>query len=56
MIPAEEAVKIITVRVSALKDSETVDLIHAGGRALATSIAAPLPLPPFTNSAVDGWA
>jgi molybdopterin molybdotransferase len=42
--------------VSAVQDSEAVDLIRADGRVLATSIAAPLPLPPFTNSAVDGYA
>ena len=28
----------------------------ADGRILARDIAAPLPLPPFTNSAVDGYA
>src|SRR5436305_2201934 len=29
---------------------------HADDRILAASISAPLPLPPFTNSAVDGYA
>ena len=31
-------------------------LADADGRILARDIAAPLPLPPFTNSAVDGYA
>ncbi|MGY4280857.1 molybdopterin biosynthesis enzyme [Bradyrhizobium sp. LM2.7] len=31
-------------------------LADADGRVLARDIAAPLPLPPFTNSAVDGYA
>ena len=35
---------------------ETVALADADGRILAHDIAAPLPLPPFTNSAVDGYA
>ncbi len=29
---------------------------EADGRILANAISAPLPLPPFTNSAVDGYA
>ena len=35
---------------------ETVALARADGRILARDIVAPLPLPPFTNSAVDGYA
>ncbi len=35
---------------------ETVALADADGRVLAAEICAPLPLPPFTNSAVDGYA
>jgi molybdopterin molybdotransferase len=56
MMSVDEAVAIIAARVTAVQDTETVDLRHADGRILATGIAAPLPLPPFTNSAVDGYA
>ena len=56
MMSVDEAVAIIAARVRAVQDVETVDLRHADGRILATSISAPLPLPPFTNSAVDGYA
>jgi molybdopterin molybdotransferase len=42
--------------VAAVLDVETVALTDADGRILAHEIAAPLPLPPFTNSAVDGYA
>src|SRR3954470_22404736 len=56
MMSADEAVAIITARVTAVQDVESVDLRDADGRVLATGIAAPLPLPPFTNSAVDGYA
>src|SRR3982074_1909599 len=56
MMSVDEAVAIIAARVTAVRDVETVDLRHADGRVLATGISAPLPLPPFTNSAVDGYA
>jgi molybdopterin molybdotransferase len=42
--------------VTAVGDVEVVSLTEADGRILAKDIAAPLPLPPFTNSAVDGYA
>jgi molybdopterin molybdotransferase len=56
MMSVHEAVAIIAARVTAVQDTETVDLRNADGRVLAASISAPLPLPPFTNSAVDGYA
>jgi molybdopterin molybdotransferase len=56
MMSVDEAVGIITARVTAVNDVETVSLNAADGRILARDILAPLPLPPFTNSAVDGYA
>src|SRR3954466_914063 len=56
MMSVDEAVAIIAARVTAVREVETVDLRHADGRVLAAAIEAPLPLPPFTNSAVDGYA
>jgi molybdopterin molybdotransferase len=56
MMSVDEAVAIIAARVTAVQDIETVDLRNADGRVLAAGISAPLPLPPFTNSAVDGYA
>jgi molybdopterin molybdotransferase len=56
MMSVDEAVAIIAARVTAVQDIETVDLKNADGRILAAGISAPLPLPPFTNSAVDGYA
>ncbi|WP_407148156.1 gephyrin-like molybdotransferase Glp [Bradyrhizobium sp. ORS 86] len=56
MMSVDEAVRLIAARVSAVADVETVRLAAADGRVLAAGIAAPLPLPPFTNSAVDGYA
>ncbi len=56
MMSVDEAVGIIAARVTAVQDVETVALAQADGRILSRDIAAPLPLPPFTNSAVDGYA
>jgi molybdopterin molybdotransferase len=56
MMSVDEAVAIIAARVSAVQDVETISLTEADGRILARPILAPLPLPPFTNSAVDGYA
>jgi molybdopterin molybdotransferase len=56
MMSVDEAVGIIAARVTAVQDVETVALNEADGRILAHDISASLPLPPFTNSAVDGYA
>jgi molybdopterin molybdotransferase len=56
MMSVDEAVGLIASRVSPVGETETVALVDADGRILARDIAAPLPLPPFTNSAVDGYA
>jgi molybdopterin molybdotransferase len=56
LLAIEQAVAIIAARVTAVPGVETVALAEADGRVLAGDVAAPLPLPPFTNSAVDGYA
>ena len=56
MMSVDKAVGMIAARVTAVSDIETVALARADGRILARDILAPLPLPPFTNSAVDGYA
>jgi molybdopterin molybdotransferase len=56
MMSVDEAVGIIAARVTAVQDVEAVPLMEADGRILASDISASLPLPPFTNSAVDGYA
>jgi molybdopterin molybdotransferase len=56
MMSVDEAVGIISARVTKVADVDTVGLADADGRVLARDMAAPLPLPPFTNSAVDGYA
>ena len=56
MMSVDEAVGIIAARVAAVREVETVTLVDADGRVLAHDVPAPLPLPPFTNAAVDGYA
>ena len=56
MMSVDEAVGIIAARVTPVRGIETVSLDRADGRILARDLAAPMPLPPFTNSAVDGYA
>ncbi len=56
MMSVDEAVGIIAARVKAVREVETVALAESDGRILAKDISASLPLPPFTNSAVDGYA
>jgi molybdopterin molybdotransferase len=56
MMLVDEAVSIIASRVDAVIDTKWVDLAEADGRILGIGIKAPFPLPPFTNSAVDGYA
>jgi molybdopterin molybdotransferase len=56
MMSVDEAVAIIATRVSAVGEIEAVPLGKADGRILAGDISASLALPPFTNSAVDGYA
>src|ERR1700744_231332 len=56
LMSVDEAVGLITSRVTAVVDTESATLIDADGRIIARELVAPLPLPPFTNSAVDGYA
>ncbi|WP_438275980.1 molybdopterin molybdotransferase MoeA [Nitrobacter sp.] len=56
MMSVDDAVSLIAASVNAITDFETVPLSDSDGRVLAGNVTAPLPLPPFTNSAVDGYA
>lgn len=52
----EDAIDLLRARVSPVPDVERVALMQADGRILAETVAAPVNLPPFRNSAVDGYA
>lgn len=55
MIEVEEAVTRIVATVAPLP-AETVALAEAAGRILAENVTAPISLPGFDNSAMDGYA
>ncbi|HLJ69353.1 MAG TPA: gephyrin-like molybdotransferase Glp [Chloroflexota bacterium] len=55
LLPVEEAQRRILERFKIL-EAEEVDLDHALGRVLAAEVTASLPLPPFANSSMDGFA
>jgi molybdopterin molybdotransferase len=56
LLSVEAAAALIAERVPPLPGREHVPLATARGRVLAADVRAPLPLPPFFNSAVDGYA
>ncbi|MGH7118753.1 MAG: molybdopterin molybdotransferase MoeA [Acetobacteraceae bacterium] len=56
LLPVEEALRIIAANVPPCVGIETVPLAVADGRILAEDVIAPIDLPPFSNSAVDGYA
>jgi molybdopterin molybdotransferase len=56
LMPVAEVERIIGERVSPVAEIETVALALAAGRVVARDIIAPIALPPFDNSAVDGYA
>ncbi|MFC7664229.1 hypothetical protein ACFQWF_18160 [Methylorubrum suomiense] len=56
LLPLEEAVAQIAERFPVIAGSETVPLAQADGRIAAEDVFAKHALPPFTNSAVDGYA
>jgi molybdopterin molybdotransferase len=56
LLPLEQAQARIAQTVSCRASVELVTLRDAVGRVLATDILAPIDLPPFANSAVDGYA
>ncbi|WP_026791838.1 gephyrin-like molybdotransferase Glp [Pleomorphomonas oryzae] len=56
LMPVEEALQLIAARIPPIVDTETVSLVEADGRFLAFDVIAPIDLPVFDNSAVDGYA
>lgn len=56
LLPVDEMERMIAERVTPIAETEDVTLHAARGRALARDVIAPLDLPPFDNSAVDGYA
>jgi molybdopterin molybdotransferase len=56
LLPVADMERLIVERVTPVPETEMVTLSAARGRVLAADVIAPLDLPPFDNSAVDGYA
>jgi molybdopterin molybdotransferase len=56
LMPIADAERLIADRVAPVEGVETVSLRAAAGRVMARDVIAPVSLPPFDNSAVDGYA
>jgi molybdopterin molybdotransferase len=56
MRTVDEAVAMIVSRLEPVDGIEIAPLAEVDNRILASDLIAPMPLPPFTNSAVDGYA
>jgi molybdopterin molybdotransferase len=56
MLAVDELERIIAERVSPVVETEIVTLVEARGRVVARDVIAPIDLPNFDNSAVDGYA
>ena len=56
LLPLQDMERLISERIEPVKDTETLPLRRARGRVTAADVIAPVDLPPFDNSAVDGYA
>src|ERR1041385_9024783 len=56
LLAIEHVERLINERVAPVTETETLALQDARGRVLAADVIAPIDLPPFDNSAVDGYA
>lgn len=56
LMPVAEAERLIGERLAPVDECETITLREAAGRVLAADLVSTLDLPPFDNSAVDGYA
>lgn len=56
LISLEQALDNMLSQVTPLDDTEAIALTDAAGRITATPVISPLNVPPFANSAMDGYA
>ena len=56
LLPLDDMERLIGERISPVEGTENVGLRAARGRVTAADVKAPVDLPPFDNSAVDGYA
>jgi molybdopterin molybdotransferase len=56
LLRLDDMERLIAERIAPVGDTENVPLRGAHGRVTAAAVVAPVDLPPFDNSAVDGYA
>ena len=56
LMPLAEMERLIGERITPVGETERVPLRGGRGRVTAADVIAPVDLPPFDNSAVDGYA
>jgi molybdopterin molybdotransferase len=56
LLPVDDIERLLAERISPVDETERVKLHEAAGRVLAADVVASVDLPPFDNSAVDGFA
>ncbi|HML13373.1 MAG TPA: gephyrin-like molybdotransferase Glp [Xanthobacteraceae bacterium] len=56
LLPVDDIERLLAARIAPVAETERVNLPEAAGRVLAADLVAAVDLPPFDNSAVDGFA
>ncbi len=56
LLAVDDAIKLMAGQVPVIEETEIVTLAQANGRVAVDNVIAPMALPPFDNSAVDGFA
>jgi len=56
LLPVDDVERLLAERIAPVTETERVNLPAAAGRVLAADLIAGVDLPPFDNSAVDGFA
>ena len=56
LLRVAEAIRLIRDRIAPVEDHERLALANAAGRVLVADVKAQVAVPPFDNSAVDGYA
>ena len=56
LMSVEEALGLVAAKIPPVGETEIVGLVDADGRYLTADVTAPIDLPVFDNSAVDGYA
>ncbi|WP_447871043.1 molybdopterin molybdotransferase MoeA [Serratia fonticola] len=56
LISLEQALEKMLSQLAPLQQSESIALTSAAGRITATPVVSPIDVPPFANSAMDGYA